>query len=44
MLRNMYILENIFIPDFDFADEDPFCYYNISIVTEEEESPENGKK
>ena len=44
LLEYISILENIFIPDFDFANEDPFCYYNISIVTEEEKSPKECKE
>ena len=40
LLEYISILENIFIPDFDFVDEDPFCYYNISVVEKEEKSPE----
>lgn len=40
LLEYVSTLEKIFISDFDYADEDPLCYYNISVVKKEDKSPE----
>lgn len=40
LLEYISILEKIYIPDFDFADEDPFSYYDFTIIKKETVSPD----